>query len=161
MGKIYVGYVQGVHGLRGDLKIKNKFSNPDKVFKTGIHIYLNSESHEITACKLYKNCYLCTIDNIKDINQVEKYIGYDVYVSREELCLLDDEYLLEDLFGMTIECNNKCYGRVKEISNNGIYNLLVIDYEKNYMLPLISEYVSKVDINNKKIVCKDIERLMV
>lgn len=161
MKKIYVGYVQGVHGLRGDLKIRNKFSTPEKVFKVGMTIYLNSEPHKITACKLYKNCYLCTIDNIKDINQVEKYIGYDVHVDREELSLTDGEYLLEDLFDMTIECNNKYYGKVKEITNNGIYNILVIDYGKSYMIPLISEFVINVDINDKKIVCKDIERLMV
>ena len=161
MDKVFIGYVQGVHGLKGDLKIKSSFDKPDKVFINGSKIYLNEEMHEITFCKVYKGYYLCTIDNIKDINQVEKYIGYNVYIERDSLHLKDDEYILDDLYGLEIENNGTSFGVVKNILNNNIYNILVIDYEKQYMIPLIDEYVIKVDLENKKIICKDIEGLII
>ena len=161
MEKVYIGYVQGVHGLRGDLKVKNRFDKPERVFTPGIKIYLNDEIHEISACKFYKGFYLCTIDNLKDINLVEKYIGYDVFIDREALNLKEREYILDDLYGLEIESNGKTCGKVKDILDNKIYNILVIEYEKEYMIPLIDEYVVNVDLKNKKIICKDIERLMI
>ena len=161
MSKVYIGYIQGVHGLRGDLKIKSYFDKPERVFKSGTNIYLNNELHTISTCKLYKGFYLTTIDNIKDINQVEKYIGYDVFIERENLQLKECEYIINDLYGLKIESNGKEYGKVKNVLNNKIYNILVIDYDKEYMIPLIDEYVVKVDLPNEKIICKDIERLII
>lgn len=161
MKKIFVGYVQGTYGLKGDLKIKSNFDKADRVFTNGSKIYLNNELHEITFCKFYKGFYLCTIDNIKDINEVEKYIGYNMYINREDLHLESNEYLLDDLYGLTILANDKNYGTVKEIFNNKIYNILVIDYDKQFMIPLIDEYVVKIDLENKIIICKNIEELMI
>ena len=160
MEKIEIGYVQGVHGLRGDLKIKNRFDKPERVFLTGKKIFLNDEEHTITACKFYKGVYLVTIDNLKDINKVEHYKGYDVFVDREALELKSDEYILADLYGLEIECSGKNYGKVKEILTNNVYNILVIDYKKEFMIPLIDEYIVNVDLENKKIICKNIEGLI-
>lgn len=160
MEKIHIGYVQGVHGLRGDLKVKNRFECPEKIFVPNNKIYLNEEEHTITACKFYKGFYLVTIDNIKNINLVEHYIGYDVYFDREDLNLSDDGYILSDLYGMEIVSDGNTMGKVKEILDNGTYKILVIDYDKNYMIPLIDEYVVKVDLENKMIECKDIEGLI-
>ena len=157
---VYVGYVSGVHGLRGDLKIKCKFEYPDRVFTKGTKIYLNDEAHTITNAKLYKGYYLTTIDNLKDINKVEKYIGYDVFILRENLNLKENEYLLSDLYDMEIISSSKNYGNVLNILHNGIYPILEIKYKTKYMIPLTDEYIIKVDVDSKKIICKDIERLI-
>lgn len=161
MSKIYIGYVQGVHGLRGDLKIKNRFENPDKVFKVNNKIYLNEEEHTITACKFYKGFYLVTIDNIKHINLVEKYKGFDVFFNKTDLNLEAGEYILDDLYNLDIVCNNQNYGKVKEILDNGIYKILVVSNQKQLMIPLIDKYVKKVDLENEKIECMDIEGLVI
>ena len=41
MNKLHMGYVQGTHGLKGDLKIKNLFKDPTLVYKVNQEIYLN------------------------------------------------------------------------------------------------------------------------
>ena len=158
--KVQIGYVQGVHGLRGDLKIKNRSEMEDRIYKVGNEIYLNDEKHVITACKFYKGFYLVTIDNMKDINKVEHYIGYDVFIDREILNLSESEYLLEDLIDLNILCDGENLGRVISIENNGKYNILVIHYEKEYRIPLLDEFVIKVDLGNKSILCKDIKGLI-
>lgn len=160
MERIYIGFVQGVHGLRGDLKIKNRFESPEKVFVTGKNIYLNEEKHEITACKFYKGHYLVTIDNLKDINLVEKYIGYDVYFDRDDLNENEGDYIIDDLYGLTIKSGGKEFGRVKEILDNGSYKILVIDYDKQYMIPLIDEYVKRVDLASDTIEVENVEALI-
>ena len=159
--KIYIGYVQGLHGLRGDLKVKNRFENPDLIFQKGNTILLNDEKHIITNSKFYKGFYLVTIDNMKDINLVEKYKGYEVYFAKEDLNLKEGEYILDDLYGLKIESDGKIYGTVKEILDNGKYKILVIDHEPNYMIPLIDEYVKKVDLNSKTIHVENAKGLIV
>ncbi len=158
--KILVGYVSGVHGLRGDLKVKSHFSDSNKAFSIGNDIFLNDEVHKISNCKFYKGYYLITIDNLKDINLVEHYKGYDVYIDRNSLKLKPDEYILEDLIGLTILDNNKNRGVVKEILNNGVYNLLNVDYDKPYMIPLVDMYVKNVNIESGTIEVNDIEGLL-
>lgn len=160
MERIYIGFVQGVHGLRGDLKIKNRFENPEKIFVNGNKIYLNDEEHVITNQKFYKGHYLVTIDNLKDINLVEKYIGYDVFFAREELHEKEGEYIVDDLFGLEVVSNGKHCGRVKEILDNGKYKILVVEYTKSYMVPLIDEYVKRVDVSKGTIEVQDVEGLI-
>ena len=140
MNKVYIGYVQGLHGLRGDLKV-------------------NEEEHEVTNAKFYKGFYLVTIDNLKDINLVEKYKGYDVYFDREEL-KLEKGYILEDLYGLTIIEGNDKFGRVKEILDNGVYKILVVDYDREYMIPLIDEYVKDVNLADETIEVSNVRSLI-
>lgn len=160
MEKVYIGYVQGVHGLRGDLKIKNRFENPEQVFVKGNRLFLNKEEHLITNSKFYKGFYLVTIDNLKDINLVEKYKGFEVYFAKEDLKLDEDEYILDDLFGMDVISGGKDFGKVKDILDNGIYKILVVDNPKSLMIPLIEKYVKKVDVANRIIECEDVEELI-
>ena len=159
MEKVYIGYVQGVHGLRGDLKIKCRFESPEKVFIKNNTIYLEDEPHTITNSKFYKGFYLVTIDNLKDINLVEKYKGFDVFFNRDDL-KLDGEYILNDLLDMTIVSNNQKLGTVVGILNNGVYNILEIQHDKKYMIPLVDEYVKKVDLSTKTIEVQNIEGLI-
>lgn len=160
MEKVYVGYVQGVHGLRGDLKVKCSFEKPEKVFIKDANIFLEDEEHTITNFKFYKGFYLVTIDNIKDINAVEKYKGYDVFIDRENLNL-DGEYILDDLYGMRIKENTDDFGVVKEILDNGTYKILVVDYDKRYMIPLVDEYVKKVNLETGEIEVENVRSLII
>ncbi len=159
MNKVYIGYVQGLHGLRGDLKVKCRFESPDEVFQKGNKIFLNEEEHEVTNAKFYKGFYLVTIDNLKDINLVEKYKGYDVYFDREEL-KLEKGYILEDLYGLTIIEGNDKFGRVKEILDNGVYKILVVDHDREYMIPLIDEYVKDVNLADETIEVSNVRSLI-
>lgn len=157
---IFIGYISATHGLKGDLVIKSKFDKINNALKVNNKIYINNVEHTITNVKEYKNNYLIKIDNLKNINLVEQYVATDVYIKREELNLNGD-YLLEDLIGLKIKCNEKDYGIVKEVLNNGKYNILSIDYTKTYMIPMVDEYIIKVDLDNKKIICKNIEGLII
>ncbi len=160
MEKIYIGYVQGVHGLRGDLKIKNRFERPDDVFKKENTIYLNEEPHIITNSKFYKGFYLVTIDNLKDINLVLKYKGYDVYFKKEDLHLKKDDFILDDLIDLNIIYKGKNYGKVKEVRDNSAYKILLIDFKQKYMIPLIDEFIKSVDLDKREITVDNIEGLI-
>jgi len=160
MDKIFVGYIQGFHGLKGEVKIKNKFSLPEKVFVLDKTIFLNDEKHRITGVRFHKDFYLVEMDNLKDINLVEKYKGYNVFVLKEDLFLEKDEYILEDLINMEIIYEGKNKGVVKNVLKNSSQNLLEIDYNVKYYIPLVDEYIEKVDLDRKQIFVKDIGGLV-
>ena len=127
----------------------------------GNKIYLNDEVHEITDAKIYKDRYLIKIDNLKNINLVEHYKAYDVFIDRDELKLGENEYLFSDLIDMKIICNNKEYGRVIRVENYGKDYCLRVKQSKEFLIPLIDEYIINVDISNKTITCKNIEGLII
>lgn len=161
MAKIDIGYVQGIHGLRGDLKIKSKFSRNSLVFQKGFKIYLNEEEHVITSCKFYKGFYLVNIDDKRDINLVEEYKGFEVYIEREDLNIPEDDYLKEDLPGMTVVSEKgKSFGQVKSVLNNGIYDLLEVDYISKLIIPMVEKYIHHIDTEKGQVVCTDIEELI-
>ncbi len=160
MDKVYIGYVQGVHGLKGDLKIKCRFEKPDRVFQKGNRIFLNDEEHTITDTKFHKGFYLVIIDDLKDINLVEKYKGFDVYFLKDDLKLNQGEYVFDELYDMEIVYNNKSFGTVVDILTNKNNAILVVDGTKKFMIPLIPEFIEKVDIQNKKIYANNIEGLI-
>ncbi len=159
LNQIYIGYIQGTHGLGGYLKVKCKFSCLKKVFIPLKHIYLNNEEHIISQCKLHKGFYLIQIDDLKDINLVEKYIGYDVYINRDELNLKEDEYLIEDLKDMkVIELESKLpRGKVVDIIDAKVQKILVLD--SSLMVPLVKKYIERIDTNNHVITLKNIKEL--
>ena len=101
MDKIYIGKIVNTFGIKGELKIVSKFEMPDRVFKVHNHLIIKDRSYEITGVRFHKNNYLVELDNIKDINDIEYLIGNDVYFAKEDLNLLDEEYLISELIDVS------------------------------------------------------------
>ena len=103
---------------------------------------------------------MITIDDYDNINDVLKFVGKNVYVSRISLNLKKSEYLLSDLIGLNVVSNDTVYGIVRDYSND-INPLLKVDYDKNYYIPINSNYIKSVDLDKKEIVVDDIEGLII
>ena len=157
---IYLGYTTMTHGLKGHLKFYSQFERKDIVLKGNVNVIIDGKKHVITKASVNKNYYLIIIDDLNDINLVEEFRNKDIYIERKELNLGEDEYLYQDLIGFDIVENEEYLGKVKNISyNNSV--LLYIEHDKNYYLPLIDEFVIKVDLLEKKIIVKKAKELMV
>ena len=91
--KLWIGKIVNYFGIKGELKVVSDFEMADRAFKENNTIYINNEKHLVTGCRFHHHNYLVKIDHINDINQITKYIGYDIYIDRNTLSLSDDEYL--------------------------------------------------------------------
>jgi 16S rRNA processing protein RimM len=100
---------------------------------------------------------MITIDNIYDINEIYQYVGRDVFIKRADLKLNSDEYLLNDLLDFEVIWNDKVIGKVKSVLSNGANNLIKV---QDFYIPLIDNYIKKVDLVNKKIYTNDVKELM-
>lgn len=160
MDLVYVGKIVNTHGIKGELRIKSDFEKKDLVFKVGNKIIIDKEEHTIRTYRFHKIFDMITIDEFDNINDVLCYVGKNVYVSRDSLKLNKTDYLLSDLIGLNVVFNDTIFGIVKDYSND-INPLLKVEYDRNYYIPINSNYIKCVDLENKRIIVEDIEGLII
>ena len=148
---LLTGKVVGVFGLKGELKVFSE-SDTNRFFKDN-ELYLGKnetrlEKVKISSSRVHKGLNLVTINDLNDINLVEKYVGMNFYIDREEMDDLEDgEFYLDDLIGLkVINQNKEVLGPVVEVLD--LYHP-VIEIElkngKKILMPFVKEYVKDVD----------------
>ncbi len=160
MDLVYIGKIVNTHGIKGELKIKSDFEKKELVFKVGNKIIIDKEEHTIRSYRYHKIFDMITIDEYDNINDVLCYVGKNVYVSRDSLKLKEKDYLLSDLIGLDVVFNDKVYGIVKDYSND-VNPLLLINYDKDYYIPINKKFIKEVDLTNKKLIVDNIEGLII
>lgn len=148
-----IGRIINKRGIKGELKIE-PYSNSTDDFLQFDKIHLSSDGsdeREIASCKEYKGYVYLTLSGINTPESADSVRGKYIYVDREDIRLSDDEVLITDIIGLdVIDANTgKKYGNVKEIVNYGRYDIYVINAgDKEYMMPAVDEFLSKVDIES-------------
>ena len=160
MDLVYVGKIVGTHGIKGELRIKSDFEKKDLVFKPNNKIIIDKNEHIIRTYRYHKVFDMITIDEFDNINDVLCFVGKNVYVSRDSLNLKENDYILNDLIGLDVVFNDTVYGIVKDY-NCDKNPLLKVEYDKNYYIPINSNYIKEVDLENNRIIVEDIEGLII
>lgn len=156
-----IGVITSTHGLKGEVKIfpttddVNRFKNLKKCF---IRTTKGDIEVEKNTCKFFKNMVILSFKEFKDINEIEKYKGCDLYVTREDAVPLDeDEYYIADVIGMDIveESGNKL-GTLTDVIQTGANDVFVVmlNDERELLIPVIKDCVLDMDYKIKKITVK-------
>lgn len=162
---IYLGKIINTFGIKGELKIysesdfiKERFSKGKKVY---FDIARQKEEHTISSFRVHKNNVLITIDNLFDINEIEKYVGCDVFASaKDELEMDEDDYYIDDLVGLDVyNTLDEHIGTVSDVLEMPSGYLLEVRDNKNkkVLIPFVDAYVK--DITEDKIIIEEIEGL--
>lgn len=161
MNYIYIGDIVNTHGIKGEIKIISHFKYKNNVFIKGTPIYIgkNKEKQVINSYRKHKIFDMITLLGFNDINEVLKYKGEPVYIDKNEIKI--DGILNENLIDMDVYNEDSFIGKVTDILNNGVYDILVIEKENNKnLVPNINEFIKKIDLDNKKIQINMIEGLI-
>lgn len=161
MNYIYIGKIVNTHGIKGEVRIISHFKYKSSVFAKGNFLYVGSGKAklEIKGYRKHKIFDMVSFVGIDDINDILKYKGEPVYIDRNEIKI--DGILNEDLINMDVFNNDSFVGRVTDILNNGVYDILVIEKEKSKnFVPNIEEFIKSIDLNNKRIEINMIEGLI-
>lgn len=160
MNYIYVGEVVNTHGIKGELRIISNFDYKDKVFVKGMDIYLGKRKQKMTinSYRKHKNYDMVLLDGINDINDAIAFKGDMVYINRDSIQI--NGYFDEDLIGLDVISNDKIIGKVLKIIFNKAHKIIVVNGDKNYMIPYVDEYIKNIDINNKTITINAIKGLL-
>ena len=166
MELIKIGKIVNTHGIKGELRILSKFPYKEKIFIKNMKLYIDKKDIEtINTYRKHKNFDMVTFTGYTNINEVLKYKGKNVYVNKEDITLRKEEYLDEDIIGMTVIYNNiekgiaslNYYsgGKLKEQKLDSVF----ITNNKYYLIPYNYNLIDKIDITNKKIYIKNISGL--
>lgn len=161
MNYIYIGDIVNTHGIKGEVKILSHFKYKSSVFIKGTSLYIGKQKEKliINSYRKHKIFDMVTFVGITDINEVLKYKGEPVYVDKNEIKI--DGILNEDLINMDVYGDDSFIGKVTDILNNGVYDILVIENDNNKnLIPNIDEFIKNIDIDTKRIDINKIEGLI-
>ena len=154
---IIIGKTVSTHGIKGEIKVISDFEYTDKAYVVGNKILINNIEHIISSVRYHKQYILLGIDNLTNINDILEYVGYNIYIAKSDLALDENEYLLSDLVGLNVIDDGKNIGIVSEIVKGNSSDYIRINNE--FLVPIIPEYIIKVDINNKQIITNNASSL--
>jgi len=153
-----VGIISTTHGIHGEVKV---FPTTDDInrFKDLKNILLDTGKElitlEIEGIKFFKNTAILKFKGIDNINDIEKYRGKDLLVSRENAVKLEkDEYFIYDLIDSEVFTDEGTkLGILTEIMTSAANDVYIVKTAegKEILLPSIKECILDVDAENKKI----------
>lgn len=151
--RICIGAIVGVHGIKGEVKVKS-FTDPDtNVDKYGI--VENKEGNRTFELKVMgrsKELLRVKIKGVSDRTTAETLIGNGFYINREVLPKLEDEdeFYEADLVGLEVRQANQVIGTVAGMYNFGAGEIIEIKLKstgKLEMLPFTKLYVPEINIS--------------
>ena len=155
---LQVGVISSTHGVRGEVKVfpttneKERFLDLDSVIlDTG----KERLTLEIEGVKFFKQFAILKFKGFDNINDIEKYKGKSLFVTRENAVELEEnEYYIGDLIGMEVytDDSEERFGVLKDVMETGANEVYIITSENHgeVLLPAIHECILDIDVEAKK-----------
>lgn len=164
---LQVGIISQTHGIRGEVKV---FPTTDDVkrFKKLKETILDTGKEKITleieSVKFFKQFAILKFKGIDNINEIERYKGKSLYVTRENAVRLRrNEYFIADLIDIEVyEENEQLLGtltNVIETGANDVYEVAMSD-GREVLIPAIKECILSVDIEGRKMIVHLLDGLL-
>lgn len=151
-----VGVISSTHGVRGEVKVFPTTDEKER-FKKLKTVLLDTGkeqiSLEIEGVKFFKNMVILKFKGYDNINDVERYRGKDLLITREQAVpLKENENFVADLIGLTVKTDEgDILGNVKDVLFTGANDVYVVEREngKDILLPAIRQCILDVDLKEQ------------
>lgn len=154
-----VGVFSNTHGIKGEIKV---FPTTDNISRFD---YLKEivmdcgkdgmKKFEVSACRYFKNMVIMKIKGIDHINDIEKYKGADIFVTRENAQPLEeDEYYIADILEAEVYSDEgERLGILTDCLQTGANDVFVVRFDsgREVLFPVIKECVLDIDTEAKKV----------
>lgn len=154
---LQAGVITTTHGIRGEVKVfpttddVHRFEDLDSVLLDTGREYMKLEIENVKYFKQYAILKFKGIDNINDI---ERYKGCSLYVTREDaIPLEEDEYYIADLQGMQMYTEDgELFGTLRDVMETGANDVYIVDSKEHgeVLIPAIHDCILDVDLDEQK-----------
>ena len=161
-----VGVIANTHGIRGEVKVYpttddlNRFDQLKEVLLDTGREHINLQ---VQGVRYFKNMAILKFKGIDNINDVEKYKGKDLLVTRENAVPLEEnEYYIADLIDMEVyNEDGSRLGILNDVMQTGANDVYVIALEngKELLLPNIDQCILDVNTEENKMTVHVLEGL--
>lgn len=164
---LQVGGIANTHGVRGEVKVFPTTDDPQRfcdlktvLLDTG-HEYLKLEIQNV---KFFKKFVILKFKGMDNINDVEKYKGKGLWITREQAVeLKEDEYFITDLIGLCVKNeSDEEIGTIKDVLVTGANDVYVIERSDGteVLLPAIKQCILDVDLKERMMKVHILEGLL-
>jgi 16S rRNA processing protein RimM len=133
-----------------NLVLKNKFSNSED-------FYIKDVIYDKDSVKIL-------FDDFNDIDSVRNLIGCFLILEESKRKKLEKgRYYYDELIDLDVKFNGEKIGSVVTIENYGgqdLFNIKMIETNKNVLIPFVDEFVKIIDIENKFIEIEVIDGML-
>jgi 16S rRNA processing protein RimM len=164
---IAVGKVTRPHGLKGEMKFR-PFTKDEDILM-GISLVKlgrgENKGRELQVENL-RGHYSKRIVKFKGLNSIEsvrEFSGDSLHIKREDFQTLPEgEYYWFEIEGLNVyDEEGSYYGQIVEIIKTGSNDVYVVqDEKKEILLPMIDSVVKVIDLDQGKLIFKNIEGLI-
>lgn len=141
--------------MKGELKIYPTTDNINR-FSLLKKIFVNNSEYEIENVRYHKNLVYVKLLGINDIEEAEKLKGAIIKISEDlALPLEENEYYLQDLYGINVYEGKEFLGQITDILQTGANDVYVVD--KKILIPAVKQFILNIDLQNKTMSVKLIE----
>jgi len=154
----YIGYVKKAHGLDGELEILLDVDDPSKYRKKEsvlLEVKNNLIPFFVETLQIRRQSAFIKFRNINTPQEFEPLIGSPVYLPLSELPPLKGkkQFYYHEVIGFEVVDKTKgAVGILKGIQDNLHQPVLeIMQGEKEVLIPLVDEFLEKIDRNEKKL----------
>lgn len=165
--RICLGVISGVHGIKGEVKIKSFTQDPADIADFGsLEDEQGARTFEVTSARAVKgNIVVAKLKGVSGRNQAEALKGTKLFIAKDLLPDADEgEWYYADLVGLkAVGEDGSTFGHIVTVQNFGAGDLLEIelaDSKKTVFLRFTQETVPEVDIKGGKIIVAPPEDLL-
>jgi 16S rRNA processing protein RimM len=110
----------------------------------------------------HKGMVVLKFAGVDSISDAETLVGSEIQIPRSERAALgSDEFYVSDLIGCTVTDSGREIGRIKDVQfGSGEAPLLVIEGNKEYLVPFATAYIEKIALEQKRLEMKLPEGLL-
>ena len=164
---VSVGKILNFHGVKGEAKVGYSKSQRDFIeLLESVFILKDNEylPFNVVSVKFNNKFAIIKFEGIDTVNSVVEYKNCLIFVDEEQIRekLDEDEFLIDELVGMNVVCEDKQVGVVIGVSNNGANDLLSVKSNSGNicLVPFVKAIVPSVDIKSKIVTVENIQGLI-
>ncbi|MDC9700860.1 MAG: ribosome maturation factor RimM [Alphaproteobacteria bacterium] len=154
---ILIGVVVGVHGVRGDVKLRSFTSVPADIASYGsLMDSAGVFSVEILSLKAIGELFVATLRGVRDRDGAESLRGIELFVPRSRFPETDeDDWYYADLIGIdVVGIDGKSFGTVTAVDDHGAGAFLEVTCSDGSIdfLSFSRRFVPHVDISAGRLI---------
>ena len=157
MDLVTIGKITGTHHLKGAVKANISLSEPEIIIGERVMVEKSNGEKKILSVTKLSNLVgdkvVIEFEEITNKTEGNLLAGGLIKINRDILGMAEDEYLLEDLLGMTvITSENENIGKVVDVFDTAAHDIIVVEDETTEtLIPNIENFVKDIDFDKNEI----------
>ena len=153
---IEIGCFIGVHGIKGEVKLKSFTEIPENIFSFNeIFTECSENPIKLKLIRQLKQIFVCKIENVDTRTDAENFKGLKLFISRKSLPkLTNNEFYHSDLLNFEVyNLNKESFGKIISLDDFGAGLLAEVKKnKKTFYLPIGKFFLKQINYKDKQII---------